>query len=67
MVSATVTASLSDIDHDGRWSTYDENVRKLSRVPSTIKHKHMLFPPACSSPLITKDLPACPAAGVYFQ
>ncbi len=36
--------------------------------PSTpIKHKHMLFPPACSSPLITEDLPACPAAGVYFQ
>ncbi len=28
----TVTASLRDLDHDGRWSTYDENVHKLPRV-----------------------------------
>jgi hypothetical protein len=27
-----VTASLRDLDHDGWWSTYDENVRKLPRI-----------------------------------
>jgi hypothetical protein len=27
----TIAASLHDLDHDG-WSTYDENVLKLSRV-----------------------------------
>jgi hypothetical protein len=26
----TVTASLRDLDHEGRWSTYDKNVRKLA-------------------------------------
>ncbi len=26
----TVTASLRDLDHDGRWSTYDENELKPS-------------------------------------
>jgi hypothetical protein len=52
MVSATVTASLSDIDHDGRWSTYDENVRKLSRVSfgshksTPVKHTvNICYPP----------------------
>ncbi len=32
-VTVTVAASLRDLDHDdGRWSTYAENVLKLSRV-----------------------------------
>ncbi len=31
-ISVTVTTSLRDLDHYGRWSTYDENVHKLSRV-----------------------------------
>ncbi len=63
----TVPASLRDLAHDGRWSTYDENVRKLSRVSlpegpksTLVKNKHTLpvFPPSCSSPLITEeDLP----------
>ncbi len=30
----TVTASRRDLDHDSRWSTYEENVRKLPRFPS---------------------------------
>ncbi len=29
--STTVTASLSDLDHDGWWNTYHENVLKLQR------------------------------------
>ncbi len=27
-----MTASLSDLDHDGRWSTYDENIRKVAEA-----------------------------------
>jgi hypothetical protein len=26
---------------------------------TSVKHIHMLFPPACSFPLITEDLPGC--------
>ncbi len=40
--------------------TLHESVSKLSRMAfcrvTPVKHKHMLFPPACSSPLITEDL-----------
>ncbi len=62
--SVTVITSLRDLDHDGRWSTYDENVRKLPEVgflpgghkSTPDKHKRMLFLPASSSPLITEDL-----------
>jgi hypothetical protein len=32
-----------------------------------VRHKHMLFPPACISPLITEDLPGRVAAVVYFR
>ncbi len=41
-----------------------ESVHKLSRVAfwghtsTPVKHKHMLFPPACSSSLINEDLPS---------
>jgi hypothetical protein len=31
-----------------------------------VRHKHVLFPPACISPLITEDLLGQAAAGVYF-
>ena len=55
-------------------SMYDENARKLSWVSfwggyksTSIKHNHILFPPACTSLLKTEDLPAYPAAGVYFR
>ncbi len=32
-----------------------------------VKHKHMPFPPACSSPLITKDLPGSCWTGRYMR
>jgi hypothetical protein len=32
-------------------------VKRALRNSSPVKHKHMLFPPACSSPLITEDQP----------
>jgi len=64
----TITASLHDLDHDGRLSTDDENTvySSCSGFPSRghkstpVKHKHVLFPPACNSPLITEDLPGMP-------
>jgi hypothetical protein len=37
----TVTGSLRDLNHDGRWSTYDENVRKLSRVTVPPSHPNL--------------------------
>jgi hypothetical protein len=32
----------------------------------SVRHKHMLFPPACIFPLITEDLLGRAATDVYF-
>ncbi len=61
-------ATLScDWDHDGRWSTYDENVLKLSRVSflgvirALQSNINICYPPQLGAPhLSLKDLPGMP-------
>ncbi len=52
----TVTASFRVLDHDGRWSTYDENVLKLSRVAfwgvirTLLSNINIYYPPSLQLP-----------------
>jgi hypothetical protein len=56
---STVPSSMeTSIGYESRMCTQAVQGGLLRGHQSTpVKHKHMLFPPACSSPLITEDLP----------